>query len=60
MLPDDVNRAWAFSFFGTHDLEQGNIMAAQARRELRLRGYLSESEIAGLKMQFPHLTTNDQ
>jgi len=43
MLPDDVSRVWAFSFFGIEDREQGNIMCAQARRELRLRGYISES-----------------
>ena len=60
MLPDDVNRAWAFSFFGIHDTEQGNIMCAGARRELRLRGYLSQSEVNALKMKFPHLTTYDK
>jgi len=60
MLPDDVNRAWAFSFFGQYDQEQGNIMCAGARRELRLRGYLSNSEVNAIKMQFPHLTTHDK
>ena len=60
MLPDDVNRAWAFSFFGQYDQEQGNIMCAQARRELRLRGYMSQSELNALKMKFPHLTTHDK
>lgn len=60
MLPDDVGQAWAFAFFGIVDQKQGNIMAAQARRELRLRGYLSLSECNAIKMQFPHLTTHDE
>jgi len=60
MLPDDVNRAWAFSFFGINDLEQGNIMCAGARRELRLRGYMSNSEVNAVKMKYPHLTTYDK
>ena len=60
MLPDDVARVWAFSFFGITDLEQGNIMCANARRELRLRGYLNQSEYNAIKMRFPKLTTYDK
>jgi len=60
MLPDDVHRAWAFAFYGTYDQEQGNIMCAQARNELRLLNLISPSEIAALKMKFPTLTTHDK
>jgi hypothetical protein len=60
MLPDDVSRAWATSFFGIHDREQGNIMCAQARKQLRNQGYLSQSEHAAIRMRFPHLTTHDK
>jgi len=59
ILPDDVTRTWGFAFFGLVDLEQGNIMAARARRQLRHQGYLSPSEFSALRMRFPNLTTHD-
>jgi len=59
MLPDDVARAWAASFFGIEDREQMNIMCAQSRKQLRHQGYLSTSEHAAIRMRFPNLTTHD-
>jgi len=60
ILPDDVTRTWGFAFYGLKDLEQGNIMAACARKQLKHMGYLSPSEHSALRMRYPHLTTQDQ
>jgi hypothetical protein len=59
ILPDDVTRTWAFAFYGFKEIEQGNIMCACARRQLRHQGYLSDSEHAAIRMRFPLLTTHD-
>jgi hypothetical protein len=60
ILPDNVTRAWGFAFYGLNDLEQGNIMAACARQQLRSNGYLSPSEFHALRMRFPKFTTHDK
>jgi hypothetical protein len=59
ILPDDVTRAWAFAFYGLNDTEQGNIMCACARKQLKHMGYLSPSEHSAIRMRFPLLTTHD-
>jgi hypothetical protein len=60
ILPDDVTRTWGFAFYGLKDIQQGNIMAAGVRRQLKCMGYLSPSEHSAIRMRFPNLTTHEE